>query len=328
MRRKQITVIGSGNTGSETAMLLAAKGLGDIVLVSDPDHVNQAKGKALDVLQATAIFGSDVQIQATASYETTAGSDLVIITAGAARRPGMSRGDLTQTNLQIVSSVVEQAVKFSPNCIFLVLTNPVDVMTYVVYQVSGFTKNRIIGQSGVLDGARCCTFIAEELGVSARDVTTYVLGAHGDDMVPLPRYSFVSGLPVTELLNRERMDHIIQRTRQGGAEIVNLLGNGSAYYAPASSLVQMAESILLDQRRVITGVAYLEGEYGYDDIVLGVPVVLGANGIERIIELELLPEEKKALDRSAEAVRRELRDRLGLRTHARGAEWGRVVCQA
>lgn len=302
MRRKKITVVGAGNTGAETALMLAMKSLGDIVLFDIPQVVNQTRGKALDMLQATAVFGSDINIMGTSRYEDTSCSDLVIVTAGSARKPGMSRDDLTDINIKIVSSVIEEVVEFSPNAILLILTNPVDVMTYIAYKVSGLPRNRIVGQAGVLDSARFQTFIAQELGVSVNDVSAFVLGVHGDDMVPLPRYTFVNGLPIEQLLKKEQIERIIHRTRNGGAEIVDLLGNGSAYYAPAASLVQMAECILLDQKRIITGVAYLNGEYGYDDIVLGVPLVLGIDGIERIIELELLSDEKDALQQSARGV--------------------------
>lgn len=303
MRRKKITIVGAGNTGSQTALLLAAKGLGDIVLIGSPDSLNKTKGKALDMLQATALLGSDIHVKGTSSYCDTADSDLVIITAGAARKPGMSRDDLVDVNLAIVTSVVEEVVKYSPEATLLILTNPVDIMTYVAQKVSGFPRNRVIGQAGVLDTARFRTFIAQELSVSVNDVTAWVLGIHGDEMVPLSRYAFVGGVPLEQCIAQDRLQEIIQRTRKGGAEIVNLLGNGSAYFAPSASLMQMAQSILLDEKRMMTGVAILEGEYGYHDLVMGVPMILGANGIERIIEFSLLPEEKDALLQSARAVR-------------------------
>ena len=302
MRRKKITVIGVGNTGKETAIMLAMKSIGDVVLFDIPKIENQTRGNALDMLQATAVFGSDINIMGTSRYEDTSLSDLVIVTAGSARKPGMSRDDLIDINLRIVSSVIEEVVKFSPNAIFLILTNPVDVMTYIAYKVSGLPRNKIVGQAGVLDSARFRTFVAQELGVCVNDVSAFVLGVHGDDMVPLPRYTFVNGLPVEQLLKKEQIEGIIHRTRNGGAEIIHLLGNGSAYYAPAASLVLMAESILLDQKRIITGMAYLNGEYGCDDIVLGVPLILGIDGIEKIIELELLSDEKDALQQSARSV--------------------------
>ncbi|MCL6594316.1 MAG: malate dehydrogenase, partial [Alicyclobacillus sp.] len=252
---------------------------------------------------ATPVLGSDVHIIGTSSYEDTANSDLVIITAGIARKPGMSRDDLVTTNAGIVRSVTEQVVKFSPKAVLLVLSNPVDAMTYVAYKASGFPKYRVLGQAGVLDTARFRSFVAEELSVSVEDVTGVVLGVHGDDMVPLVRFTYVGGIPLERLLAKDRIDAIVQRTRQGGGEIVNLLGNGSAYFAPAASLVQMAEAILKDKRRLLPAIAYLQGEFGYRDLFLGVPCILGGNGIERVVEIDLLPEEKAALDKSAESVR-------------------------
>ncbi len=302
-KRKKISVIGSGFTGATTAFLLAQKELGDIVLVDIPQMENSTKGKALDMAEAAPVQGFDASISGTSNYEDTKDSDLVIITAGIARKPGMSRDDLVQTNQKIMSSVAKEIVKYSPHSYIIVLTNPVDAMTYTVFKETGFPKNRVIGQSGVLDTARFCTFIAEELQLSVKDITGFVLGGHGDDMVPLIRYSYAGGIPLETLLPKERLEEIVERTRKGGGEIVNLLGNGSAYYAPAASLVEMAEAILKDQRRVIPAIAYLEGEYGYNGIYLGVPTILGANGIEKVIELELLEDEKKALDKSAEAVR-------------------------
>ncbi|SFU45681.1 malate dehydrogenase [Alicyclobacillus macrosporangiidus] len=311
LKRKKISVIGAGFTGSTTAFMLALKELGDVVLLDIPQLENPTKGKALDMLEATPVVGSDVHIIGTSSYEDTANSDLVIITAGMARKPGMSRDDLVTTNANIVRSVTEQVVKFSPNAILLVLSNPVDAMTYVAYKASGFPKNRVIGQAGVLDTARFRTFVAEELSVSVEDVSGFVLGVHGDDMVPLVRYSYVGGIPLEKLLPKDRIDAIVERTRKGGGEIVNLLGNGSAYYAPAASLVQMAEAILKDKRRLLPAIAYLEGEFGYNDLFLGVPCVLGGNGIERIVEIDLLPDEKEALDKSAESVRNAIRVAVG-----------------
>ncbi|EPZ47463.1 malate dehydrogenase [Alicyclobacillus acidoterrestris] len=304
LKRKKISVIGAGFTGATTAFMLAMKELGDVVLLDIPQMENPTKGKALDMLEAMPVIGSDVRIVGTANYEDTADSDLVIITAGIARKPGMSRDDLVNTNAGIVKSVTEQVVKYSPNTILIVLSNPVDAMTYVAHKASGFPKNRVIGQAGVLDTARFNTFVAEELGVSVEDVHGFVLGVHGDDMVPLVRYSNVAGVPLEKFLSKERIEEIVQRTRTGGGEIVSLLGNGSAYYAPAASLAQMAESILKDKRRLLPAIALLEGEFGYDNLFLGVPTILGANGIEKIVELELLPEEKAALDKSAESVRK------------------------
>ncbi|GEO27427.1 malate dehydrogenase [Alicyclobacillus acidoterrestris] len=304
LKRKKISVIGAGFTGATTAFMLALKELGDVVLLDIPQMENPTKGKALDMLEAMPVIGVDVRMVGTSNYEDTADSDLVIITAGIARKPGMSRDDLVNTNAGIVKSVTEQVVKYSPNTILIVLSNPVDAMTYVAHKASGFPKNRVIGQAGVLDTARFNTFVAEELGVSVEDVHGFVLGVHGDDMVPLVRYSNVAGVPLEKFLSKERIEEIVQRTRTGGGEIVSLLGNGSAYYAPAASLAQMAESILKDKRRLLPAIALLEGEFGYDNLFLGVPTILGANGIEKIVELELLPEEKAALDKSAESVRK------------------------
>jgi malate dehydrogenase len=303
IKRKKISVIGAGFTGATTALMLAMEQLGDVVLVDIPQMENPTKGKALDIAEALPVIRKDAHLIGTSSYEDTANSDLVIITAGVARKPGMSRDDLVNTNANIVKSVTEQVVKFSPDTILLILSNPVDAMTYVAYKTSGFPKNRVIGQAGVLDTARFRTFVAEELSVSVEDVSGFVLGVHGDDMVPLVRYSYVGGIPLEKLLPQSRIDEIVERTRKGGGEIVNLLGNGSAYYAPAASLVEMAMAILLDKRRVLPAIAYLEGEFGYNDLFLGVPTVLGGNGIEKILEVELTEEEKSGLDKSAESVR-------------------------
>jgi malate dehydrogenase len=304
IRRRKISVIGAGFTGATTALMLAQKELGDVVLVDIPQVEGPTKGKALDMLESTPVQGVDSNIVGTTDYADTAGSDLVIITAGVARKPGMSRDDLVSTNAKIMKSVTQSVVEHSPNTIIIVLTNPVDAMTYEVFRTSGFPKNRVIGQSGVLDTARFRTFVAQELNVSVEDVTGFVLGGHGDDMVPLVRYSYVGGIPLEKWLPKDRIDAIVERTRKGGGEIVNLLGNGSAYYAPAASLVQMAEAILKDKRRILPAVAYLEGEYGYSDMFLGVPTLLGGNGLEKVIELELTDEEKQALDKSAESVRK------------------------
>ncbi|MBP3038777.1 malate dehydrogenase [Bacillaceae bacterium Marseille-Q3522] len=303
MKRRKISVIGGGFTGATTAFLVAQKELGDVVLVDIPQMENPTKGKALDMLEASPVQGFDVRIFGTSNYEETKDSDIVVITAGIARKPGMSRDDLVQTNQKIMKSVTKEVVKYSPDCLILVLTNPVDAMTYTVYKESGFPKNRVIGQSGVLDTARFRTFIAQELNVSVKDVTGFVLGGHGDDMVPLVRYSYAGGIPLDTLVPEERLSEIVERTRKGGGEIVNLLGNGSAYYAPAASLTEMCEAILKDQRRILPAIAYLEGEYGYNGIYLGVPTILGANGIEKIIQLELTDKEKTALNKSADSVR-------------------------
>lgn len=302
-KRKKISVIGSGFTGATTAFLLAQKELGDVVLVDIPQMENPAKGKALDMTEASPVQGFDARVSGTSNYEDTKDSDLVIITAGIARKPGMSRDDLVQTNQKVMRAVTADIVKYSPNTTIIVLTNPVDAMTYTVFQASGFPKERVIGQSGVLDSARFRTFVAEELNVSVKDVTGFVLGGHGDDMVPLVRYSYAGGIPLEKMISKERLDEIVTRTRKGGAEIVNLLGNGSAYYAPAASLVEMAEAIIKDQRRILPSIAYLEGEYGLDGIYLGVPTILGAGGIEKIIEIDLNEEEKALLNQSADSVK-------------------------
>ncbi|WP_210364950.1 malate dehydrogenase [Bacillus sp. REN3] len=303
LKRKKISVIGGGFTGATTAFLLAQKELGDVVLVDIPQMENPTKGKALDMLEASPVQGFDANIIGTSNYEDTKNSDIVVVTAGIARKPGMSRDDLVQTNQKIMKSVAREIAKHSPEAFIVVLTNPVDAMTYTIFKESGFPKNRVIGQSGVLDTARFRTFIAQELNLSVKDVTGFVLGGHGDDMVPLVRYSYAGGIPLETLIPKERLDAIVERTRKGGGEIVNLLGNGSAYYAPAASLVEMCEAILKDQRRVLPAIAYLEGEYGYEGIYLGVPTILGAGGIEKVIELELTEDERAALDKSAESVR-------------------------
>jgi malate dehydrogenase len=303
IKRRKVSVIGGGFTGATTALMLAQKELGDVVLVDIPQMEDPTKGKALDMLEASPVQGFDANITGTSNYEDTKDSDIVVITAGIARKPGMSRDDLVQTNQKIMKSVTEQIVKYSPNSYIIVLTNPVDAMTYTVFKESGFPKERVIGQSGVLDTARFRTFVAQELNLSVKDVTGFVLGGHGDDMVPLIRYSYAGGIPLETLISKDRLEAIVERTRKGGGEIVGLLGNGSAYYAPAASLVQMVEAILKDQRRVIPAIAYLEGEYGFEGIYLGVPTILGGNGLEKIIELELTEEEQSALAKSADSVK-------------------------
>jgi malate dehydrogenase len=303
IKRYKITVVGAGFTGATTALMLAQKELGNVVLLDIPALENPTKGKALDLLEAGPVQKFDSQITGTSNYEDAADSDIVIITAGIARKPGMSRDDLVNTNAGIVKSVCENVKRVAPESIVIILSNPVDAMTYVAYNTLGFPKQRVIGQSGVLDTARYCTFIAQELNVSVEDVRGFVLGGHGDDMVPLVRYSSVGGIPIDTLIPAERIAEIVQRTRVGGGEIVSLLGNGSAYYAPAASLVQMTEAILKDKKRIIPVIALLEGEYGYEGLFMGVPTLLGAEGIEKIFELELTSEEKAALDKSAESVR-------------------------
>lgn len=304
MKRNKITIVGAGFTGATTALFLAQKELGDIVLLDIPQLENPTKGKALDMFEATPVLGVDTNITGTSNYEDTADSDVVIITAGIARKPGMSRDDLVATNAGIVKSVTEQVVKYSPNSILIILSNPVDAMTYVAYKTSGFPKSRVIGQSGVLDTARFRSFIAMELGVSVEDIQGFVLGGHGDDMVPLVRYSYAGGIPLEKLIPADRLEEIVQRARVGGGEIVQLLGNGSAYYAPAASLAQMTEAILKDKKRILPSIALLEGEYGYEGLFMGVPTLLGKNGIEKVFELELTADEKNALDKSADSVRK------------------------
>lgn len=302
-KRKKIAVIGAGFTGATAALMLAQKELGDVIIVDIPSQSNPTKGKALDMLEASPVQGFSVNITGTSSYEEIAGADLVLITAGLPRKPGMSRDDLVATNEKIMIDVSRNIKKYAPDSVIIVLSNPVDAMTYVCQKTTGFPKNRVIGQSGVLDTARFNTFVAQELNVSVEDISGFVLGGHGDDMVPLVRYSYAGGIPLEKILPAERIEAIVERTRKGGGEIVNLLGQGSAYYAPAASMVQMAEAILKDKKRILPSIAYLEGEYGYQGLYLGVPTILGGEGIESIIEIPLTEEEKSALDRSAHSVK-------------------------
>jgi malate dehydrogenase len=299
--RRKVTVIGAGNVGATTAQRVAQLGLADVVLVDIVEGLPQ--GKALDLAETAPVLGYDVRVTGTNDYADTAGSDIVIVTSGIARKPGMSRDELMATNAGIVRSVVEQAVAVSPDAILIIVTNPLDAMCHVAFQASGFPRERVIGMAGVLDSARFRSFIAEELGVSVLDTRAFVLGGHGDTMVPLPRYSTVGGVPITELLPPERVEAIVDRTRNGGAEVVALLKTGSAYYAPAASAVEMAEAILLDRRRILPCAAYLQGEYGVDGLFVGVPCVLGAGGLQRVVEIDLTDEERAAFDRSAGAVR-------------------------
>ncbi|MFS0575491.1 malate dehydrogenase [Sporosarcina sp. 179-K 3D1 HS] len=301
-KRKKIAVIGAGFTGATTALMLAQKELGDVILVDIPSMANSTKGKALDMQQASPVQNFNANIIGTSNYEDIQGADLVIITAGIPRKPGMSRADLVATNAEIMRSVSENVAQYAPDSYILVLSNPVDAMTYVCYKTTGFAKNRVIGQSGVLDTARFNTFVAQELNVSVEDVSGFVLGGHGDDMVPLVQYSHVGGIPLEKFIPKDKLDAIVERTRKGGGEIVNLLGQGSAYYAPAASLVQMAEAILKDKKRLLPAIAYLEGEYNFHQIYLGVPTILGGNGIESVIELPLTNEERAALEKSAQSV--------------------------
>lgn len=299
--RPKISVIGAGFVGSTTAHFLAMHELGDIVLLDLNE--GPAKGKALDLFEATPIFGTDVKITGTNLYEDTANSDIVVITAGIARKPGMSRDELLSVNSGIVNTAAENIKKYSPNAIVIVVTNPLDAMVYVAWKVTGFKPQRVIGMAGVLDSARMRSFIAEELNVSVEDVTAFVMGGHGDTMVPLMRYASVGGVPITDLLPQEKIDAIVERTKNGGAEIVSLLQTGSAYYAPAASITAMVESILKDKKRVLPCAAYLNGEYGVNGLFIGVPAVLGDKGVERILEISLNTEERAAFEKTVEHVK-------------------------
>jgi len=299
--RKKVTVVGSGNVGATVAHRLADKQLADVVMIDILEGVPQGKG--LDLLEAGPIEGYDVRVKGTNNYADTANSDLVVMTAGFPRKPGMSRDDLLKANYDVVKSAIEQAVKYSPDSILIVVTNPLDAMAQTAYKVSGFSKNRVIGMAGVLDTARYRTFIAEALSVSVQNVQGFVLGGHGDAMVPVPRYTAVAGIPVGELMPKAQFDQIITRTRNGGAEIVNLLKAGSAYYAPSAAVVEMIDAIFNDRKKILPCAAYLEGEYGIKGLFVGVPVKLGARGIEQIIEIKLTPEEQAALQKSAAAVK-------------------------
>ncbi len=299
--RKKVTVVGAGNVGANCALRIAEKELGDVVLVDVIEGVPE--GKALDLLQSGPVQGYDVLITGANNYEPTADSDIVVITAGFARRPGMSRDDLLMANYEIVKTATEQAVKHSPDAILVVVTNPLDAMCWTAMKVSGFDRKRVVGMAGILDTARFRTFIARELDTSIASVTALVLGGHGDTMVPLVRLTNVSGIPLTELLDRPVIDRLVERTRNGGAEIVQYLKTGSAYYAPSAATVEMVESILKDRKKVLPCAAYLEGEYGINGVFAGVPVKLGSKGVEKIYEVRLDDDERRALMRSAGAVR-------------------------
>jgi malate dehydrogenase len=307
--RKKVTVVGAGNVGATTAHWIASRELADVVLTDIVEGVPQGKG--LDLLEATPIIGCDVRVLGTNGYDETANSDVVVITAGFPRKPGMSRDDLLKKNYDIIKATVEQVVNRSPNAILVLVTNPLDAMAQAAYRLSGFSRNRVIGMAGVLDSARFAAFIAAELSVSVENVNAFVLGGHGDTMVPLPRYTTVAGIPITELLDSSAIERLVKRTRDGGAEIVQLLKTGSAYYAPSAAATEMVECILKDKKKILPCAAFLEGEYGINGLFVGVPCKLGSRGIEDVIEVKLTAEEAAQLKRSAEAVR-ELTQAIGV----------------
>jgi malate dehydrogenase len=298
--KSKVTVVGAGNVGATTAQRIHQLGYADVVLVDVVEDLPQ--GKSLDMLESAPVIGTDAKIVGSNSYEATAGSDVVVITAGIARRPGMSRDDLLLTNMRITSSVTEQVVKYSPDCIIMPVTNPLDAMVQNVYEASGFPRSRVFGMAGVLDTARFRTFIAEELNVSVEDIQAFVLGGHGDDMVPLVRFTNVGGIPISELMAEEKIDQLVKRTRSGGGEIVELLKEGSAYYAPSAAITQMVEAVLLDKKRILPACVYLEGEFGINGLCVGVPVKLGAGGMEQVMEIKLTADEQAALKGSADTV--------------------------
>ena len=301
MARNKVTVVGAGNVGATAAQRIYDRGYADVVLVDIVEGLPQ--GKALDMLESGPVLGSDAKVIGTNDYADTAGSDVVVITSGIARRPGMSRDDLLLTNMNIVTSVTEAVVAASPDCILVIVTNPLDAMAQRAFQVSGFPRERVVGMAGILDTARFRTFLAEELNVSVNSVEAYVLGGHGDTMVPVTASTTVGGRPITQVLSAERVDKIVKRTQDGGAEIVNLLKTGSAYYAPSAAIMQMVEAILFDKQEILPCTAYLDGEYSIEGLFVGVPLKLGANGVEEIIEFDLTAGEQAALENSAEAVR-------------------------
>ncbi|MGD1276950.1 MAG: malate dehydrogenase [Tepidisphaeraceae bacterium] len=303
MRRAKISIIGAGNVGATAAHWAASKELGDIVLVDIPQVEGMPQGKALDLSQAGPVEGFDANIVGTTTYEPTTGSDVVIVTAGVARKPGMSRDDLISINTGIVQQVAQNIAKFSPGAVMIVVSNPLDAMVYVAWKASGFATQRVVGQAGVLDTARYRGFLAAEIGCSVQDVHALLLGGHGDDMVPLPRYTLAGGIPVTQLVKKDRLEEIIKRTRGGGAEIVGLLKTGSAYYAPAAATVAMAESIIRDKKRILPCAAYCDREYGVGGYFVGVPCILGSGGVERVIEIELDEAEKRMFQTSINHVK-------------------------
>ncbi|MGH9775036.1 MAG: malate dehydrogenase [Candidatus Acidiferrales bacterium] len=311
--RKKVTVVGGGNVGATTAQRIHDAGIADVILTDILEGV--PAGKALDMMESGPILGTNARAEgistATGDYRETANSDVVVVTAGFPRKPGMSRDDLLKANYEVINGVIVPVVKLSPNTILIIVTNPLDAMAHAAYKISGFSRNRVIGMAGVLDSARMSTFVAMELGVSVENVHSFVLGGHGDDMVPLPRYSTVAGIPLPDMLPPEKIEAIVTRTRKGGAEIVNLLKSGSAYYAPSAAVFEMVDAILGDKKKILPCAAYLEGEYGMRGLFAGVPVKLGARGIEQIIEIKLTAEEKAAFEKSAASVR-ELIAVLGL----------------
>jgi malate dehydrogenase len=303
--RSKVSIIGAGNVGATSAFQIAEKGYADIVLLDVVEGLPQGKG--LDILEATPIIDSDINITGTNDYQETADSDIVVITSGVGRKPGMSRDDLVLTNKRTVQEVTEKVVHYSPDCIIVVVTNPLDAMTQLVLHISKFPRERVIGQSGILDSARFRAFVAHKLGVSVKNVSACTLGGHGDSMVPMTRWCTVSGVPITDLLSKEDIDRLVERTVKGGGEIVDLLGTTSAFYAPAAATAQMVDVMILDRKQILPCAAYLEGEYGISGVVVGIPVKLGRTGIDQIIELQLTPEEDEALKKSANAVRELIR---------------------
>jgi malate dehydrogenase len=301
MARPKVSIVGSGFVGSTAAHWIAAKELADIVLVDIVEGIPQGKG--LDLLEASPIEGFDLNVTGTNDYADTAGSDVIVVTSGAPRKPGMSREDLIKVNANITRDCISKAAPLSPNAVIIMVNNPLDTMAYLAKQVSGFPRNRVVGQAGVLDSARYRTFIAREAGVSVEDVQAMLMGGHGDEMVPLPRFTTIGGIPVTEFISAERLEAIVDRARKGGGEIVNLLKTGSAYFAPSAATVQMVEAVIRDKKRVIPCACYLEGEYGLSDIYFGVPCVLGAGGVQKVIELPLNEDEQALVKASANAVR-------------------------
>jgi len=299
--RNKVTIVGSGNVGATAAHWIASKELADVVLIDIIEGVPEGKG--LDLLEAMPIEKKDSYVLGTEDYKDTANSDIVVITAGVPRKPGMSRDDLLNINHKIMRDVVSNVAQYSPNCILIIVSNPLDAMAQAAFKLSGFSRNRVIGMAGVLDSSRFRTFIARELKVSVENVTAFVLGGHGDTMVPLPRYSTVAGIPITELMDKATIDRLVQRTRDGGAEIVKYLKTGSAYYAPSAAVAEMVEAILKDKKKILPCAAYLQGEYGLSGLFVGVPCKLGASGIEEVVQIKLTAEEKSALDKSAGAVK-------------------------